>query len=237
VEYFRSHELCGGRDHPEQAGDDAISSAQRRMSVSIPNMAIASEVSEVTAREILEDVPEIGLLKSTETQEKVVAVWASLLADSTYARIREAAAFPGMTGYDLARHTRQVVKNSLATADTMKEFWDLDCDRETLLTAAILHDASKVVEYTGPDGQESEIGKALLHAQLAGVRCLDFGLSPKVANIVSYHPYTPPHVHVRPQYVEFVILTWADLAAVDPIFFLAGKPTHLEFAKRFFELA
>jgi hypothetical protein len=142
-----------------------------------------------------------------------------------------------MSGYDLARHTRQVVKNSLGFADTMKEFWNLECDREDLITAAILHDASKVVEYTGPNGQESEIGKALLHAQLAGVRCLDFGLSPKVANIVSYHPHTPPHVHVRPQYVEFVILTWADLASVDPIFFLEGKATHLEIGKRFFELA
>ncbi len=93
-----------------------------------------------------------------------------------------------------------------------------------------------MVEYTGPEGSHTEIGKALLHAQLAGVRCLDVGLSAKVANIVSYHPYTPPHVHVRPQHLEFVILTWADLAAVDPIFMLAGKATHLEFAKRFFEI-
>ena len=49
--------------------------------------------------------------------------------------------------------------------------------------------------------------------------------------------HTPPHVHVRPQYVEFVILSWADLGSVDPIFFLDGLPTHLEIGKRFFELA
>jgi hypothetical protein len=199
-------------------------------------MRIELTVSDETKREILEDVPEIGLLPE-DIQDKVVRVWASLLEDSSYARIAEAAAFPGMSGYDLGRHTRHVVKNCIATADNLKEFWNIDCDRETLITAAILHDASKVVEYTGPNGAESELGKALLHAQLGGIRCLDFGLSPKVANIVTYHPYTPPHVHVRPQYVEFVILSWADLAAVDPIFMLAGLPTHLEIGKRFFELA
>jgi len=199
-------------------------------------MAVMSKVTEAKAREIREELPEISLLQSTETQDKIIALWSSFLRESSYARIGDAPAFPGLPGYDLARHTRHVIKNCLAMADTMKEFWDIDCDREALLAAALVHDASKLVEYTGTEGKKTEIGKALLHAQLAGVRCLDFGLSPKVANIVSYHPYTPPHVHVRPQYIEFVMLTWADLAAVDPIFMLAGKATHLEFAKRFFEI-
>jgi HD domain-containing protein len=199
-------------------------------------MAVVTEVSETKAREIRDELPEIGLLHSDDVQKKVVAVWSTFLADSTYARIGDCPALPGLQGYDLARHTRHVVQNCVDQADTLKEFWDIDCDREALLTAALVHDASKLVEYTGVDGAHTEIGKALLHAQLAGVRCLDVGLSAKVANIVTYHPYTPPHVHVRPQYVEFVILTWADLAAVDPIFFLAKKATHLEIARRFFEI-
>jgi hypothetical protein len=199
-------------------------------------MAVVTDVSETKAREIREELPEIGLLQSEDVQKKVVAVWSGFLADSTYARIGDAPALPGLPGYDLARHTRHVVHNCVDQADTLKEFWGIDCDRESLITAALVHDASKLVEYEGPEGTHTEIGKALLHAQLAGVRCLDVGLSAKVANIVTYHPYTPPHVHVRPQYVEFVILTWADLAAVDPIFFLAKKATHLEIARRFFEI-
>jgi len=62
------------------------------------------------------------------------------------------------------------------------------------------------------------------------------GLSPKVAHLVAMHPFTPPHVHVTPQYWEMLILTWADLAAVDPVFFVQGQPTHLQFEKRFFRL-
>jgi hypothetical protein len=33
-----------------------------------------------------------------------------------------------------------------------------------------------------------------------------------------------------------VILSWADLGAADPVFFHENKPTHLDFAKRFFTL-
>ena len=176
------------------------------------------------------------MLESRDLQEKVIKLWASFLETSTYARIGDAPAFPGLPGYDLARHTRHVIHNCVQQADTLKEFWGIECDRPTLVTAALVHDASKLVEYTGPEGTHTELGKALLHAQIAGVRCLDVGLSAKVANIVSYHPFTPPHVHVKPQHVEFVILTWADLAAVDPIFMLKGKATHLEIAKRFFEI-
>jgi HD domain len=198
-------------------------------------MAVMTDVSEAKSKEIREELPEIGLLDD-DLQKKVIALWSSFLATSTYSRIGDAPALPGLPGYDLARHTRHVVQNCVSQADTLKAFWGIECDRPTLITAALCHDASKLVEYSGPDGAHTEIGKALLHAQLAGVRCLDVGLSYKVANIVTYHPYTPPHVHVRPQYVEFVILTWADLAAVDPIFMLAGKATHLEIARRFFEI-
>jgi hypothetical protein len=199
------------------------------------DMAVVADVSETKAREIREELPEIGLLQSQDVQKRVVALWSGFLAESAYARIADCPALPGLSGYDLARHTRHVVQNCVDQADTLKEFWDIDCDRESLIAAALVHDASKLVEYA-PDGSHTELGKALLHAQIAGVRCLDVGLSAKVANIVTYHPYTPPHVHVRPQYVEFVILTWADLAAVDPIFFLAKKATHLEIARRFFEI-
>lgn len=185
---------------------------------------------------IRDELPEIALISSREMQDKVVAVWASFLRESTYARIAEAPFFPGLPGYDLLRHVRQMTQNAMHLADTMRDLWNRDCDRDALLAACLLHDSSKLVEYEGPDGKKSEIGVALLHAQLAGVRCLELGLPAKVAHMVALHYFTPPHVHVKPQYVEFLILTYADLAAADTLFFLEGFPTHLEFAKRFFQL-
>jgi len=57
-----------------------------------------------------------------------------------------------------------------------------------------------------------------------------------VAYLVSHHPFTPPHIHVKPKYNEFVILSWADIAAADTVFFHEGFPTHLDIQKRFFSL-
>jgi hypothetical protein len=185
---------------------------------------------------VIEELPEITLLQDESEQARVAGVWASFLKASDYARIGEAPAFPGLPDYDLAGHTRQVVLGSVFLGDSLKQFWSVDYDREALIAAALTHDASKLVEMQGPNGDKTEIGEALLHAQLAGVRCLEFGLSSKVAYLVTYHPFTPPHIHLVPKYNEFVLLSWADLGAADPVFFHEGKPTHLDFAKRFFTL-
>jgi hypothetical protein len=193
-------------------------------------------VTEDDRAHVRSELPEIELLADADDQERVAGIWASFLKVSSYATIGEAPAFPGLPAYDLARHTRQVVKNSLFLGDSMTEFWGIEYDREALLAAALTHDASKLVEREGPDGRETEIGAALLHAQLAGVRCLEFGLSPKVAYLVTHHPFTPPHIHVKPKYNEFVLLSWADICAADSVFFHEGKPTHLDIDKRFFTL-
>jgi hypothetical protein len=193
-------------------------------------------VTEDDRAHVRSELPEIELLADADDQERVAGIWASFLKVSSYATIGEAPAFPGLPAYDLARHTRQVVKNSLFLGDSMTEFWGIGYDREALLAAALTHDASKLVEREGPDGRETEIGAALLHAQLAGVRCLEFGLSPKVAYLVTHHPFTPPHIHVKPKYNEFVLLSWADICAADSVFFHEGKPTHLDIDKRFFTL-
>ena len=199
-------------------------------------MALELEISDADLKSINEDLPELALVRSSELKSKLITLWASFLTQSTYDRIRSAPAFPGLPAYDLAKHTSHVVKNSINLADTLLQYWNIDVDSDALIAAALAHDASKLVEYEGVEGTKTELGRAMLHAQLAGVRCLDVGLPFKVAHIVTLHPFTPPHVHVKPQYLEFVILTWADLAAVDPIFFKEGLPTHLEFAKRFFQL-
>lgn len=188
-----------------------------------------------TLASVTEELPELGLISDEVMRQQATAVWAGFLRDSSYARISDAPAFAGLK-YDLALHTRHVTLLAKHMADLMSSFWSVECDRDILFAACLLHDASKLVEMEGTEGSKTELGSTLLHAQLAGVRCLDAGLPMRVANLVTLHPFTPPHIHQRPQSIEFVILTYADLASADPLFFVDAKPTHFEFAKRFFTL-
>lgn len=193
-------------------------------------------VADSDLRLVEEDIPEIGALHDPDIRHKAALVFASFLKESTYQRISEAPAFPGLSKYDLARHTRQVVQVAMSMADTFKNLWGIEPRHDILLAAAILHDCSKLVEYDGREGKKSALGRTFLHAQLAGVRCYEAELPNDVANLVTLHPFTPPHIHLTPPNIEFVILTYADLGAVDPIFFIEGLPTHLDIKKRFFSL-
>ncbi|MBI4190543.1 MAG: HD domain-containing protein [Betaproteobacteria bacterium] len=201
-------------------------------------------VTERDMQIVQEDIPEIGLIESDEIRQKVTLVFASFLKESNFERISEAPGLvkdepgatlsPGPPKYDLAHHTSHVVQNALATARTLKEFWGIDYRHDVLLAAAILHDASKLVEFEDRTGRKSELGKIFVHAQVGGVRCRDAGLPNDVAQIVTFHNFTPPHTHVTPRSLEYILVTYADHAAADPISFVEGKPTHFDIKKRFF---
>lgn len=195
-----------------------------------------AHVSDEELPSIRAELPEVDLIDDVVLRGQVCTVWASFLKDSAFSSIADAPALPGLPKYDLCRHTRQVVKNAVALSTSEVEFWEESCDLDALVAGALLHDASKLVEYDRGDGRLTDIGEHLLHAQIGGVRCLEAGIAPKVAYLVAMHPFTPPHVHIRPKYVELVLLTWADLAAVDPLFWRAGKPTHLDIDMRFFTI-
>jgi HD domain len=199
-----------------------------------PSTTIAPATAEEYER-IRSELPELDLLTDPDVRAKVATVWASFLRETTYASIADCPPFPPVD-CDLASHTRHVVRNCVAMAANLAEFGGVRVDEEVLLAAALTHDASKLVEQHGPNGEQTALGRALLHGQVTGVRCLELGLPPDVAYIVTYHPFTPPHVHVKPRCVEFVILSWADIGAADPLFWLNGLPTHLDIGRRFFTL-
>lgn len=188
-------------------------------------------------RQVRDDFPQLDLIQEESVRTRTTEAWALLLNASQYDSAREAPAFPnvGVGRYDLAAHTRQVVLNSVNMADTLGETWGIAVEQDLLLSAAFLHDASKVLEYD-PDGTLTAEGSAFLHAQLGGVVCRFVNLPLKVAYMVTIHPFTPPHVHIKPQNLEILILTYADLMAADCCYFVEGLPTHLDIEKRFFSL-
>ena len=70
-----------------------------------------TEVSSKVAELIRAELPEIELISSNSMREQLVRLWADFLRESTYSRIGDAPAFPGLERYDLATHTRHVVRN------------------------------------------------------------------------------------------------------------------------------
>jgi hypothetical protein len=206
--------------HPEARVGDGVGSVEEKHRV-------------VVQREL----PEIALIGDAGIREKVVTVLASFLRDSDWDSIDECPAVPGLEGMTLLQHIRQVTLFAVAIADNHIATFGLKVDRDALLAACFLHDSSKLVEYSkAAGGKNSPLGNHLMHAQIAGVRCVEAGLPLKVAYCVTYHVFTPPHVHLKPDCIELVLLNYADLASVDPVFFNAGKPTHFDIRMRFFSL-
>jgi hypothetical protein len=196
-----------------------------------------SDITDTDIEQVRSEIPEIAELKNPEIERKCALVWARFLRESSYKRISDMTKIPGVTPkYDLASHTRHVIRNCVFMAQTLKELGGYECDRELLLAAAVIHDASQLLETNANNKPTEDVGVGLLHAQLGAVRALEVGLSPKVAQLVTLHPYTPPHIHLTPPNPEFLILTWADIGAVDPIFCALGLPTHVDIKKRFFSL-
>ena len=182
------------------------------------------------------ELPELSLIEDPQIRAKAVTVLASFLRDSDWASLDECPAVPGLKGMSLLQHIRQVTQFAVVMADNHNATFALGIDRDVLLAACFLHDASKLVEYDKASGGLTPLGAHLIHAQIAGVRCVDAGLPLKVAYCVTYHVFTPPHVHLKPECIELVILNYADLASVDPMFHAAGRPTHFDIRNRFFSL-
>jgi hypothetical protein len=213
---------------------DAITSAEGGTRVKIGGNI--GEVSDAHRAVIERELPEISLITDPDIAAKVVTVLASFLRDSNWKSLDDCPAVPGLKGMSLLQHIRQVTQFAVLMADSHNATFGLNVDRDVLLAACFLHDASKLVEYDSATGGLTPLGAHLIHAQIAGVRCVEAGLPLKVAYCVTYHVFTPPHVHLKPEFIELVVLNYADLASVDPMFFSVGKPTHFDIRARFFSL-
>ena len=178
-------------------------------------------VTEADLRLVEQEIPEILQLRDPDIRHKLALVYASFLKESPYKRISEARG-----KYDLARHSRHAALIAMSMVKILSDVWGIEVRHDICVASAILHDCDSLVSR----------GKPFMHAQLAGVRCYEAGLPDDIVNIVTRHPFTPPHIHVIPPNIESVIVAYADLGAADPIFFIEGQPTHLEFKKRFFSL-
>jgi hypothetical protein len=154
-------------------------------------------------------LPEIGLVQDAALRDKVRAVWQALWARSEFT---DFAAVPtsGEIAYPNLPHMRCVVALALGIADSFERFHGVKVNRDVLVAACLLQDASKVVEYRPKAGggvEKTPIGKAVPHAFEAARIALDHDLPLEVVHIIATHSPQAPRF---PSSLEGKIIYYAD---------------------------
>jgi hypothetical protein len=199
-----------------------------------------ADITEEEREAIVRHFPHVLQIDDSDLREKVVAVWSRQWRKSSWDELDGCPFMPGLEvgpRFSLVKHTNSVTKNALRMAETLAEDFDVTVDMDRLLAICLLHDVSKILEYE--DGGEgvsvfSAIGETFPHATLGGVEARDAGIDDLICKTIVLHPYHPPHTFLKPTCVEHCLQHWSDLGTADALFFLDGKPTHME-KRRLFE--
>jgi hypothetical protein len=154
-------------------------------------------------------LPEIGLIQDAALREKVRAVWQALWGRSEFT---DFASVPtsGEIPYPNLPHMRCVVALALGIADSFERYHGVTVNRDVLVAACLLQDASKVVEYRPKAGggiEKTPIGKAVPHAFEAARVALDHDLPLEVVHIIATHSPQAPRF---PASLEGKIIYYAD---------------------------
>jgi hypothetical protein len=153
--------------------------------------------------------PEVDTIADAKLRAAVGAVWDELWANSRWA---DPADVPtsGEIAYSNLPHTRSVLQIALAIADAFKSHHGLQVNRDHLIAAAVLQDASKVVEYEPADGggaTKTDIGRSFPHAFWCAHLGVLHGLPVEVCDTLLTHSPAAPRF---PSTLEGKILYYAD---------------------------
>jgi hypothetical protein len=152
--------------------------------------------------------PEVQLIGDPALRSKVEAVWQELWQQSDLDSIDLLATSPEIP-YLHIPHNRAVVEMAVAVAATFERFHAVTVDRDVLVAAALLQDASKLVEYTLVDGKiaYSGLGREYPHAFWAAHVALKHGVPDEICHIILTHT---PQAAAFPKSLEGKILYYVD---------------------------
>jgi len=169
--------------------------------------------------------PELGLLKDETLRNQVTDVLLECWQQSTWQDLKEVPIGPDYPPkYNFVNHTRSVTKNAIAIAKNLEEIHGVKVNMDYLIAIALLHDASKPLEFEkkGTECVRSRDGTLFPHSILASCMALRLGIPKEIAHSVLFHS---PHQHSPPKNLEGLIVIHADLGDVDPIRVISGlKP-------------
>lgn len=160
--------------------------------------------------------PEVELLSDAKLRSGVEAVWEELWQMSPWPSLAELPSSPDFPVPHVP-HNRAVIEMALAVADSFEKFHGLTVDRDVLLAAGLLQDASKLVEYEMVDGavSYSQLGRTYPHAFWGAQVALRHGLPDSVCHIILSHT---PQAAQFPTSLEGKILYYVDQLDVIAIY-------------------
>ena len=151
--------------------------------------------------------PEVESIQDAGLRAKVEAVWQELWQMSDFDSIDTLATSPEIR-YLHIPHNR-VVDMALAVASAFERFHGVKVEHDVLVAAALLQDASKLVEYTLSNGEVklSALGREYPHAFWAAHTALKHGVPDEICHIILTHT---PQSTSFPTSLEGKILYYVD---------------------------
>jgi hypothetical protein len=153
--------------------------------------------------------PAVASIADEGLRRAVIAVWEELWSMSAWPRI-EMVPTSTEIPYPTLPHNQCVLEMALAVADAFERHHGLKVNRDYLIAAAVLQDASKVVEFApGPDGAvtPTALGKQYPHAFWAAHIALRHAIPDEIVHVLLTHS---PQAPKFPSTIEGKILYYVD---------------------------
>jgi hypothetical protein len=161
------------------------------------------------AIDVVEMFPAVKDIADPKLRAAVIAVWQELWAMSAWKRMEDVPTSLEIP-YPTLPHNQCVLEMALAVADAFERHHDLKVNRDYLIAAAVLQDASKVIESApGPDGRAmvTDLGRQYPHAFWAAHLALRHGVPDPVVHVLLTHT---PQAATFPSTIEGKILYYVD---------------------------
>ena len=153
--------------------------------------------------------PQIGEITDVTLRMAVVSTWEALWKASRWNKIDDVPTSLEIP-YPTVPHNRCVLDISIAIADAFERHHGIKLNRDYLIAAAVLQDASKVNEFA-PDADgntnPTELGKNFPHAFWAAHVALQHGVPDEVVHVLLTHTPQSPKF---PNTLEGKILYYVD---------------------------
>jgi hypothetical protein len=163
----------------------------------------------ITKTDVLKAFPGIERISDKKQRALVFDVWQYVSEKhAVWSDLQKIPLHPSMpiaTHGNLIKHVEAMVRIVETLVALERELWDQRLDRDLFLTAAYVHDAAKVIEFTPVDGGYDAI-PGYNHAIEAGKIVRELGASEGLAHMCEAHSFTGPLVVPKTRDAQLFLL-------------------------------